>query len=292
MNTATRTAHLGRIDRAVALLERAIADGGELPDLARLAEAAAFSPFHFHRVYRALTGETVGRTVARLRLLRGLRLLAAPGAAVTDAALAVGYETPQAFARAFREALGATPSELRRDPARIAAEMERLSRPPAPVSAAVPLRVEVVSVEPFRVAALRSVGPAQDLDQAYGRLFAWAGARGLLDRLAGLYGVPWSDRSEAGADCVFDCMLAFDAGFADDPDAGVRAQTLGGGRYARVRHVGPFAGLEPLIDRIIAEWLPAHGQTLRDAPIHEAYLDDPEHTPETLLRTDVFVPLG
>nr|WP_217497718.1 AraC family transcriptional regulator [Lysobacter enzymogenes] len=77
----------------MALIEQAIAAGEEPPELGRLAEAAAFSPFHFHRVYRAMTGETTGQTVARLRLLQGLRVLADGGRSVTDAALAVGYQT-------------------------------------------------------------------------------------------------------------------------------------------------------------------------------------------------------
>ncbi|MGH8080852.1 MAG: helix-turn-helix domain-containing protein, partial [Lysobacter sp.] len=93
----TRHAHQRRIERAVALIEQALVRGEEPPELGRLAEAAAFSPFHFHRVYRAMTGETTGQTVARLRLLQGLRLLASAERSVTDAALAVGYQTPQAF---------------------------------------------------------------------------------------------------------------------------------------------------------------------------------------------------
>lgn len=292
MSTRTHAAH-PRIERAIALLEHAVAQGESLPDLARLAQAAAFSPFHFHRVYRALTGETIGRTVARLRLQRALRLLASPETPVTEVALAVGYETPQAFARAFRGATGATPSQVRSDPAALEAAGQRLAPPPAASAPAAPLRVEVVSLEPFRVAALRNVGPAEELDRAYGCLFAWAGARGLLDTLAGLYGVPHADRRDTPpAEYVFDAMLAFGAQVADDPDAGVRVEVLGGGRYARVRHVGPFDALEDTTDRLLAEWLPGSGESLRDAPIHHCYLDDPEHTPAALLRTDIHLPIA
>ncbi|WP_019463517.1 helix-turn-helix domain-containing protein, partial [Dyella japonica] len=102
MKANTRQDYLRRIDRVVAVLQSAVAQGDALPDLAQLAEAAHLSPFHFHRIYRALSGETVGQTVARLRLLRALQLLAEPEERVTEAALAVGYETPQAFARVFR----------------------------------------------------------------------------------------------------------------------------------------------------------------------------------------------
>jgi AraC family transcriptional regulator len=39
-------------------------------DLDTLARVACFSPYHFHRIYRALVGETVSDTVRRLRLRR------------------------------------------------------------------------------------------------------------------------------------------------------------------------------------------------------------------------------
>lgn len=287
-----RRDRIPRIERALALLADAIDRADAIPDLQQLAAAAAFSPYHFHRVYRALTGETVGGTVARLRLLRALRLLSEPGRAVTDAALAVGYETPQAFARAFREAFGSSPSELRRQPARVGAEIERLAHPPGPVAGGAPLRVEVVSVEPFRVAALRNTGAFEDLDRVYGQLFAWAGEQGLLEHLTGLFGQPLEDRRDAvPGRYAFDAMLAFAAPLQADRTAGIGLTTLGGGRYARLRHVGAFDGLEAATDCLLAQWLPASGEALRDAPVYHEYLDDPEQTPEALLRTDIHLPL-
>jgi AraC family transcriptional regulator len=291
MKSRTRNDYLRRIDRVIALLQRAVANDAELPDLAELGQAAQLSPFHFHRVYRALTGETIGRTVARLRLLRALQLLSDPARAVTDAALAVGYETPQAFARAFRQAFGASPSELRAQPARVAGELARLSR--APVDEAVPtspLQVEVLSLEPFALVATRNTGDVADLAVAYEALFGWAAEHGLIEHIAGIYGVPQQDpRDTPPAECEFDCALAFSAeATAGD---GTVPLILGGGQWARLRHVGPYAGLEPATDALLAEWLPHSGYALRDEPLFHHYLDDPEQTPEAVLRTDVYLPV-
>lgn len=292
MKNPTRDDYLRRIDRAVALLQQAVTGQAELPDLAELAGVAQFSPFHFHRVYRALTGETLGRTVARLRLLRALQLLADPRQAVTDAALAVGYETPQAFARAFRQALDASPSELRAQPARLASELARLSRAAGNGNApASPLQVEVVSLEPFSLVATRRTGDDADLALAYEALFGWAAQRGLVERVVGIYGVPWQDRRDTpAAECEFDCALAFDGEVAAGD--GTSPLVLGGGRWARLRHVGPYAGLEPLTDALLADWLPGSGCALRDEPLFHHYLDDPEQTPEAVLRTDIYLPVA
>ncbi|RDZ29564.1 AraC family transcriptional regulator [Lysobacter silvisoli] len=283
----TQDSYRHRIQCAVALIERAVAAGEEPPELERLAAAAAFSPFHFHRIYRAMTGETSGQTVARLRLLQSLRLLAARS--VTDTALAVGYQTPQAFARALRQRTGASPSDLRAEPERLAREIERLSLPPGGATDA-PLRVEVVNLEPFPVLALQVRGGYEQHHGGYLRLFEWATEQGLIESLTGLYGVPHDDRRDvAPSRCAFDCMIGLSARFS--PGRGLRRAELGGGRYARVRHVGSYQGLEALTDALLAQWLPDSGETPREAPLHHEYLDDPDETPEAVLRTDVYLPL-
>ena len=118
MKPDTRNAYARRVDAVLARLQQAIAAGDDLPGLDELAAVAHLSPFHFHRVWRALTGEPLGGTVARLRLARALQLLGDAEAGIAGVALAVGYDTPQALARAMRERLDASPSELRDDPAR------------------------------------------------------------------------------------------------------------------------------------------------------------------------------
>jgi AraC family transcriptional regulator len=291
MKPVTRDTYFQRIDKVIAELRRCIGQGDELPDLADLAKIANSSLFHFHRIYRALTGETVGRTALRLRLVRALQLLSEPDRAVTDAALAVGYETPQAFARAFRDALGMSPSELRAQPERLADEMARLSRAPGiGVTDEAPLRVEVVSIVAFDVVAVRASGSDLDLAEVYGRLFAWAIEVGAIERLTGIYGLPRHDRRDTPPEnCEFDCAVAFSGAIPAAPQ--FDALTIDGGDYARIRHIGGYAGLDAATDQLLGQWLAVDGHALRDFPIYHHYIDDPEQTPETLLRTDIYVPI-
>ena len=291
MKANTRQDYLRRIDLAVALLQSSVEQGGELPELSRLAAAAHLSPFHFHRVYRALAGETVGQTVARLRLLRALHLLVDPEGLVTETALAIGYDTPQAFARAFRQAFAATPSELRGQGERLQAEIERLRRPPSDQEKTTTLKVEVVSMEPFRVMALRHTGPQVDLDKAYERLFQWAAIWGVVERVAGIYGVPLDDAHEVPPEQrQFECELAF-GGDAFEGDALVRPLMLGGGTWARCHHVGSYNALDAATYRFVADWLPGSGYGLRDEMPFRHFFDDPEQTPEPMLRADIYLPV-
>ncbi len=292
MKSRTRNDYERRIDRALALLQQAVVSDADLPDLTALSQAAQLSAFHFHRVYRALTGETPGRTVARLRMLRALQMLSDPERAVTDAAMAVGYDTSQAFARSFRQAFGASPSELRAQPERVAAELARLGRAPMEQAAPAPrLQVEVVSLDPFSLVAKRVAGDFAAQAAAFGALFEWAANHGLVEHVAGIYGVPHQDpRDTPAAECEFDCAVAFSV----DAVAGDSTfpLTLGGGLWARLCHVGAYDGLETATDALLAQWLPHSHHALRDAPLFHHYVDDPEQTLEAVLRTDIYLPVS
>jgi AraC family transcriptional regulator len=82
-------------------------------DPRELADHVCFSRFHFHRVFQALAGETVGDLLRRLRLERAAARLRNGRASITELALEAGYATHPAFVRAFRAAYGCTPSEIR-----------------------------------------------------------------------------------------------------------------------------------------------------------------------------------
>lgn len=82
-----------------------------LDDLARLVN---LSRFHFCTAFRQATGHTPHQWLTIQRIGRARELLADPKLAITDIALAVGYETPSAFAASFRKVTGASPSQFRR----------------------------------------------------------------------------------------------------------------------------------------------------------------------------------
>ena len=292
MKTGSREDYQQRIGRVLAHVQAAIEAGDDVPDLDGLAAAAHFSPYHFHRVYRALTGEALGRSIGRLRLAHALHLLADPARAIAAVALDAGYGTPQGFARMVRESLDTTPSALREDPVALAEAIARLREPPrASASAAAgELQVSVVSLAPFEVVAMHAVGRWDDLDLVYGALVEWAAEAGAIERMDGLYGIAWEDRRDVAlADFRFTAAIGL-AG--THPPAPMASERWGGGRHACLRHVGSFDALETSIDRLLAEWWPDSGESLRAAPLVFRYLDDPEQVPAPLLRTDILLPLA
>src|SRR5262245_42010097 len=106
----TAVDYQARIDRVLAHIAQHLDSDLGTEDLAR---AANLSAFHFHRIFRAITGETTGGLVRRLRLERAGQALRG-GAPLIEVALDAGYGSPEAFGRAFREAFGITPTAYRK----------------------------------------------------------------------------------------------------------------------------------------------------------------------------------
>jgi len=92
------------IDHVVSHLEEPL----RLEDVSR---AALLSPFHFHRVFRALVGVTLAEFVKRLRLEKALFMMAhARRPSLTTIALSCGFSSPSGFSRCFRQRFGVPPS--------------------------------------------------------------------------------------------------------------------------------------------------------------------------------------
>src|SRR3982074_1147971 len=86
-------------------------------DLETVSGVAAFSKFHFHRQFTATFGLSVHRYVQLARMKRASHQLAYMDAqSVTDIAMEAGYDAPDAFARAFRQRFGQSPSSFRKSP--------------------------------------------------------------------------------------------------------------------------------------------------------------------------------
>lgn len=103
--------HRPEIERAL----RFIAENLERElTVADVAAVARLSEFHFHRVFHAEVGESIGRFVTRRRLeLAALRLAYEPERSITDVALSSGYSSSSNFGKAFHGYFGCSPSEVR-----------------------------------------------------------------------------------------------------------------------------------------------------------------------------------
>ena len=182
MNLATLNDHSERILRVLVHIQCNL--DHEL-SLESLAGVACFSPFHFHRVFAALVGESVMAHIRRLRLERAAQRLLSTKATVLQIALDAGYETHEAFTRAFKVTLGKSPSAFRRQRGGIDlaspsgvhyASDGALSYNPMHYGGA-DMEVKIEEWEPRTVAFVRHIGPYNECGKAWDKLCTWAGPR-------------------------------------------------------------------------------------------------------------------
>src|SRR5437763_11130066 len=122
MRSQTEQAYRERVLRVLVYIQNYLDEALALDDLAAVAH---FSPYHFHRIFRGMVGESVMEHVRRLRLERAAHRLKFGDQPVTRIAFDAGYETHEAFTRAFAAMFGTAPSQFR-------ATHRALPFPPAP----------------------------------------------------------------------------------------------------------------------------------------------------------------
>lgn len=197
MNPGQAGEYIRRINLVSDYIDRNL--GSELT-LCELASVAGFSEYHFHRIFAAMTGETLFCFIMRLRTERAATLLCAqPGLTVTQIAAECGFSSHAVLCRLFKKRFGCAPSEFRhRNHGQAEGSLGQLlrNRGEAPEGAASyngniretrrnemnPV-VSIEKIEKTRLAYIRYVGPyagdAQLFERLYGRLFAWAKPRGI-----------------------------------------------------------------------------------------------------------------
>lgn len=275
-----------------------------LPSLDELAEVAHFSPFHFHRVFKSLVGESVAAYVRRLALQRAAWQVSYSQASIIGIALDAGYESPEAFTRAFRAAFGVSPSQYRKNGGSLAFSMcTDVGRYPfyhanPEVS---PVDVIIKVFKPVLVASLRHVGPYDSCGPAWGRLWGLLEAAALCAPDPVAYGISYDDPDTTPAEkCRMDiCFTLPDGVDSNTPALAKLLQTtelfvqhLGnGGEYACVSIKGPYSLLHPAYRSLFGEWLPQSGREPGDSPGFEAYYNDPSCTPPEELLSEIFIPL-
>ncbi len=107
---STPIAYVERVNRAI---DHVVSHLAEPLNLKAVSRAALLSPFHFHRVFRALVGETLAEFVKRLRLERALVMMShGRKRSLTQIALACGFSSSSDFSRCFKQRYGAPPSRF------------------------------------------------------------------------------------------------------------------------------------------------------------------------------------
>ncbi|MFT0869889.1 AraC family transcriptional regulator [Pseudomonas sp. CAM1A] len=255
-----------------------------------LSAVAHFSVFHFHRQFSAYVGVPVARYVQLMRLRRAAhRLLGQPTQPVLEVAVEAGFESPEAFSRAFRRAFGHAPSAFRRRPDWLVWNtvfaIPHFSR-------SITMQVRIVDFPAVRLAALEHRGPANQVSETVRRFIDWRMSSGQSPVASSRsFGIPYNN-PDTTAPQDFRFAICGEIHEAVVPNVqGVRESSLPAGRCAVVRHVGSPDHIGETIYPIYRDWLPGSGEELRDHPLFFHYLSIYPQTPLEQWQTDIYVPI-
>jgi AraC family transcriptional regulator len=271
-------AYSARIQRVVDYLAAHL---DEALDLETLARVACFSPYHFHRIYRGLLGETASETVRRLRLHRAALDLLDENLSIERTARRAGYTSQAAFTRAFRAEYGEPPARYRG--ARREAESQERDH--------TTYDVEITNRPSVRVAMIEHRGDYQLTSKVFERLMTTAATTGLLRPDTRTIGIYHDDpQAVPAAELRASVCITVPGGWT--PSGDLIEGHIEGGRYARIVHTGSYTELEAAYDWLYRTWLPSAAEEPRNLPCVEEYLNDPRQVPAKDLQTAVMMPLA
>jgi AraC family transcriptional regulator len=259
-----------------------------------LARIACFSPFHFQRIFQAITGETVLRYIQRHRLELAARLLCQSSKTIIDIALTVGYQTPAAFNKAFKKWTGETPTGFRErrasSPSSSFHPVLRMASVECP-----PGQPRIECLPEWQFAYLETQGlwegsfinAGQPVFQKVYRLIR---QHGLSD--SAIHWVGMIPYKPSGYD---DIEARYRFGVLMNPQVAVppplSTMKIAAGRVAIFDHRGPYEYLLQTWAVAYNGWLPRSGETLRDLAPFEIYVNNPDNTPPDRRITRVCVPI-
>jgi AraC family transcriptional regulator len=312
--------YIARINRTIDYIERHLDRELTLEELARTAN---FSKYHFHRIFQAMVGETLGRFIRRVRLEKAAnRLIQNPRTSVIEIALDCGFSGSASFAKAFKELFGMSAGQWRaaktnnrklgkpngnlgkhlgkagKDTTAATFYIERHT--PTQIwrinmEAAGMEKIEVKEMPELHVAYVRHTGPykknAALFEALFGQICTWAGPRDLLGRPEARMLAVYHDDPNITEEEKLRVSVGVSVPEGTAVDGEVGAMTLPGGRFAVGRFVIAGDGFEAAWKQIMGEWLPQSGYQPDDRLCYELYPEDPKKHPEGKFTVDICVPV-
>ena len=256
--------------------------------LEQLAKIACYSPFHFHRIFQVVVGETIHGYIKRLRMQIAAAKLRYSERAVTEIALDASFETPSAFTKAFKQFMGSSPKNYRS----LYSALNKMAQKLKELPMIKPDRIEI-SLPDLNLLFVRKYGSYTESPQAAWQSMAHFIHENHWDRSKmRCFGISHDDPEITSENKLrYDAAIAAPKGGKEKGEVG--QQVLKGGKYAIFTHHGSYAGLEDAFNRIFLKWLPDSKESFDESRaifceyFNMAYV----HTEPAKLVTELYIPL-
>ncbi len=256
-------------------------------DIKTLAELSNFSPFHFHRISRALLGEPIGAYISRTRVETAAKMIRYTDLDMESIAYNVGFETPSSLSKKFKSHFGVSPTAYRKDKIYLKKHVNTME---TTLNLKKP---KIMDIEDKQCIYYRMQGAYATLDysSAWPKLWAVVKAQKLFTKGIEHIGLPHDDPKVTNDEKIrYDACLAIHKEAKPTGDIGVK--TLKGGKYAVFLYQGSYSRFADVYDHMFNDWLLSTNYKLRDEPVREKYISNPERTEEHKLKTEFYIPIS
>jgi AraC family transcriptional regulator len=280
-----------RVLRALAYIEQNLNRDMTSNDVAR---EAAFSKYHFHRIFLAITGNSVAGYIRRRRLTEAAQALRETGNKIIDVALDYRFETPESFSRAFKNMYGVTPREYRNRENHFAALHQPKIGPAmlTHLKERMPMEARILTKQTFKIIGMSYFG--ENKNKEISRLWDI-----FLPRMESIksrinnsisYGLCYPVEGKNNAD-AFEYIAAVEVSDLHDIPAEMVGKIIPTQKYAVFTHKGSVEKILETYQAIYAVWQPKAGYELIKAPDFEYYderfnPDNPEAS-----ELDIYIPI-
>jgi AraC family transcriptional regulator len=302
ISNESRRIYISRINKVQDYIEKHLDEELNVDQLARI---ASFSSFHFQRIYRQMTGESLYSYIKRLRLEKSVFLIRASGKrALQDIALSVGFSSQASFAKALKAYYGISASRIRALNDTEFMEIGRnrfrnnISRNgkvyDEKISYTTPMELSIRSIKSTKVLYLRHTGPykgnADLFHKLFTKLYSCADSLKLISNESKWF-VVYHDFSDLTAE--EQTRLSVCLSVTDDTEGFVEfgSMVLEGGKYA----VGTFLlnkdEYQQAWNYMMAKWLPESGYMPDDRMCFEYYPPYRNREGKEGNMVEIFIPI-
>jgi len=262
-------------------------------DIAHLAELSHFSPYHFHRITRAMLGEPIGAYITRTRVETAAKLIGYSKNSIEAIAYSVGFETPSSLSKAFKNHFGISPTahrntkELTLYSTRLGIQKQNIMKTELNIK-----KPKIQDIEDQMCLYYTMYGDYQNLDYgtAWEKLWGQIKEQQLFTKGIRHIGLPYDDPEITEADKIrYDACLIIHK--AAKPNGEVGVKELKGGKFAVFLYQGSYKHFAEVYDYMFNEWLINSDYELRDAPCREKYISDARRVAEKKLKTEFYIPV-
>ncbi len=255
-----------------------------------LATLSCFSHYHFHRIFKALVGESVGTYQRRIRVEKSAYMLRFnPSRSITDIALSLGFNSSSAFTRAFKRHFGHSPSQERKSVFYNKKQADRSSSEQKPD---VIKEWSVRQLKPQRVYFHRYVGSFKNntVRESWCRHIQAAMEKGMVNSESRFFGIVHDDPDITDDSlCRYDCCISADMPLSDD------IKEIPGGTFAVFEFEGDIIdGPFKAYQWIYGVWFPENSYEPRELPAYDDYYDFKEGiniTSDSIMKYRICIPV-